>query len=316
MWAIDVGTPSAPRLGQRQAAEGALVDEAQLGPVVGEPKHARAGASRRGRRRGSHQQLAAHPEVGEHRVAVARDRQPQVLAAAPGRGDPCARPAGRRSRRGPAEVAAHRRGCRDLDGGDACAGARGRPGRAGRPRPRAARARCQAVGRPTLRRARQGPAQASVAPRGRRGCCPRPARRPAARRPSWCGPRRARARTCRPTCTCARKLLGVVGASSTTEYSGDAEPVLGGDLLQAGLPVQAGAERHGPARAAGRRAGARARVAAVDAAALGRPRRSPPRRCRRGSSPCRGRRWSPRPGRGRRSRRGRACGPPRRARAC
>ena len=66
----------------RQPAERALIDEAQLRPVVVErdphPK------MRAGRRRWlEHQQLAAHPEMRKHGVTGIQ-RQPQVLSATTG----------------------------------------------------------------------------------------------------------------------------------------------------------------------------------------------------------------------------------------
>lgn len=86
----DVGQALGGVVVQRQTAEGALVDEAQLGV-------ARRALLRRLRlgeadtdpqvllvRRGVrlHQQLAAHAEVGQDRLVRVLQRQPQVLAAA------------------------------------------------------------------------------------------------------------------------------------------------------------------------------------------------------------------------------------------
>ena len=68
-------------------------------------------------------------------------------------------------------------------------------------------------------------------------------RRPA-RPPSWSGRCRCR-RAGRPTRTWAVNVFMWSGPSSSMTYSGTPEVVLGGELLERGLPVQAGAERGG-----------------------------------------------------------------------
>ena len=124
------------------------------------------------------EQLAAHAEVGDERLAGRRavglgQRQPQVLAAAVRGGEGAAGQGGD-------EVVGPSRWRRTAAGGGPrrwrrCGRRPTAPGRAGRPRPRAAPARLSSRGRRPTGRAR------------------RP-RRPPARRPSWSGPRRGRRR--------------------------------------------------------------------------------------------------------------------------
>jgi hypothetical protein len=66
-------------------AEGSLVGEAQVGATVGEGEP-RADVRRQRAVRVAHQQLAAHPQVGEERFTVV-EVEPQVLAAAFGTGE-------------------------------------------------------------------------------------------------------------------------------------------------------------------------------------------------------------------------------------
>ena len=143
------------------------------------------------------------------------------------------------------EVAAGHPVAAQLDVGDGAAERRGRPGRGGRPRPRAAQAR-PAVG--------PSGSSSSASPSGRgllgaddralvacRGWWSRPGRRPPARPPSWCA-RTPVPSTSPPTTTWAVNVFAWSGPSSMTRYSGTPRRVPGGELLQAGLPVQAGAE--------------------------------------------------------------------------
>ena len=97
------GHPLRVEVGQREAAEGALVDEAQLGAVVGEPEPGVQVPLVGGVRR-LDEQLAAHPEVEDEAERVL-EVEPEVLAAAPDRGDPATR-AGARRGAGAGDVAA------------------------------------------------------------------------------------------------------------------------------------------------------------------------------------------------------------------
>ena len=261
-------------------------------PVVGEaephPQVQLVGGVRR-----PDEQLAAHAEVRQDRLARSRRRgpvtsgqaQPQVLAAAAT--PTTVRPASRAAKSVGAAT------CRRTAAGDGprrTPTARPRPsgrGRAGRPRPRAARAVRtallsrsvgQLVGGHAAARSRRQAAAAA--------CC-------------------SASFLLRPW-PCAVLVTGhpgdggedllVVRAGLGDEVLGDAHRGARGELLQAGLPVQAGAEGRGlldqrveePVDQVG---------GGVEAAGRGRPRRSPPRGCRRGSRPCPGRRWSPRRGR-------------------
>ncbi len=101
----------------REPAEHPLVDEAELGggpgPVEREPD---AQVSLVGGSGGLHQHLAAHAEVAQQGVAAV-ERQPEVLAAAPGRGDAVPGQAGGEVV-GAGEVTAHRPRVQHLDAGD------------------------------------------------------------------------------------------------------------------------------------------------------------------------------------------------------
>ena len=124
----------------------------------------------------------------------------------------------------------------------------------------------------------------------------RPPRRPSARPPSCCG-RSPSPSTSSPTTARAVKSFSWSGPSSVTRYSGTPSEAEAAQLLQAGLPVEAGAE------------GGRLRHQRVEQVVheRARPRSMPARQvdgaddappsCRRGSRPCRGRRCSPRRGR-------------------
>ena len=113
MWAISARQVRAPGR-DRQPAEHPLVDEPHLAALVGalerEPDPQVPLVGRRGR---LDQDLAAHAEVAEQRVAVV-ERQPEVLAAAAGRLDPAA--GQRRGEAGrAARVTAHRTRVQHLD---------------------------------------------------------------------------------------------------------------------------------------------------------------------------------------------------------
>ena len=69
---------------ERQPAERALVDEAQLAPAVGE-REAGAEVGLVRRVAGLDQQLAAHPEVGDQGGVAAVETEPEVLPAPRGR---------------------------------------------------------------------------------------------------------------------------------------------------------------------------------------------------------------------------------------
>ena len=109
----DLGRQLGAALGDRQAAEHPLVDEAEL--------HG-AGSSERQREAdpqvplvgvpgGLDEQLTAHPEVAEEGVAVV-EREPEVLAASAGRLEPAPGQCG-----GEAGRAARGRGVPGADGG-------------------------------------------------------------------------------------------------------------------------------------------------------------------------------------------------------
>ena len=103
-------------VGHRKAPEGPLVDEAQLGPVVGEG-HAHPQVLLVGGPRGQHQQLPAHPQMPHGRgvgsLPPGRQREPQVLAATGHAGDgPPPQPRGEVPRAG--RVPAHRPRVPDL----------------------------------------------------------------------------------------------------------------------------------------------------------------------------------------------------------
>ena len=236
MWATSARQLGAARA-QRQAAEHALVDEPQLAVR----RRRRSNTTRHVRRqRGAGRvepELAAHAEVGQQGVAVG-EGQPQVLAAparlgerAPGQGG------GEvvRARRGGARTG---RGCRTVTPAMRRPVSSGGQAARGRPRPRAVQASAR------------GSAGGCVAARRTRSR-PRPAR-PA----SWSVP--APGRTARsPTMATRLEALVVVGPGLGDPVAGRAELALGAELLQAGLPVQAGAERGGLDRPAGRRGGGR-----------------------------------------------------------
>ena len=126
MWAMRLGTGCAAPVGrvnepvQQHAAEGPLVDEAQLGRRR-RSRSARAGAARRGHPP-VHEQLPAHPEVGHARTR----RGGRAAARGTSRGV-APRPRGAPTRRAARSAAPPRwrrtaRGCRTLDRGDRAAG--------------------------------------------------------------------------------------------------------------------------------------------------------------------------------------------------
>ena len=190
------------------------------------------------------EQLAAHPEVQDQAERVAQV-EPEVLPPpADGVDAAAGKPVGEVRRAG--DVAAGDPVAAQLDLGDGAAAARARRGRGGRPRPRAAQARpatgpsgSSSSASPSGGAPPRGPRRALRAGRGWRS---RPRRRPPARRPSSCGrrPCRARRRRRRPW---PRTTWRARARPPRRAYSGAPQPVAGGDLLQARLPVQAGAER-------------------------------------------------------------------------
>ena len=233
-----------------QPAERALVDEAQLRAAVGErepdpqvrPRPARppaapaAGPTCRGGRRPRRRRPAA--ATGTCRAGRRRPRS--------------GRPARRRSRAGAGQVPAH---------GPRVAAPRRRrsggrrptwPGPAGPSRPRAARARRAHLprrasasgsspypcGRWPRRRPRLGRGGPRRRPRPARTAPARPPRRPAARPPSCCAPRRRRSGSPADHHPGGERL-GVVGPGLVDPVLRHAQPERGGQLLQAGLPVQA-----------------------------------------------------------------------------
>ncbi len=114
MWAIRrrngvarAGRAVGDQLVDQHAAEGALVDEAQLRPLVGEadpdvqvPLVGGVGWL--------DEQLTAHAQVRHHALAGLVERQPEVLPAPRGAEDPARRRGGRRSRQRRRQVAADR----------------------------------------------------------------------------------------------------------------------------------------------------------------------------------------------------------------
>ena len=232
MWATLQGTAVGGsgavghEVGERHAAERPLVDEPQLGPVVGEVEPRRAGASPPARPARSHQQLAAHAQVGDQglpvavggRAAPARGTCRAAAAARtwlpvePGGevGGPGQVPAGdprlpRNSRR--ARWCGRRRGPARPRRTTSTSGSSGIRG-VGRPR------RLAGVGRPGARR------RAALGAPGRARS--RRSRRPSARPPSCCGrcPRRA---TSSPTTARAVKIFSWSGPSSVDAVLRDAE---------------------------------------------------------------------------------------------
>ena len=135
-----------------------------------------------------------------------------------------------------------------------CAPPRGRPGRGGPPRPRAAQAWGMPRGRPggracgpgSSRRRRQSPASSSAA--STRSPAERSVRARQASSAACCSasfldrPRAGAAGPRRPRRRWAWKVFSWSGPSSSTRYSGTPGACGAGQLLQAGLPVQAGAE--------------------------------------------------------------------------
>ena len=121
--------------------------------------------------------------------------------------------------------------------------------------------------------------------------------------------------TSSPTTAPGGEDLLVVRALLGDAVLRDTERGRGGELLQAGLPVEAGAE-------GGRAAHQRVEQVVHERGGRGQPARqvdgadAPPRWCRPGSRPCPGRRCSPRRGRAGGTPRGRACVRRRPGRAC
>jgi hypothetical protein len=117
----DVGQAVGAGLVQGEAAEGALVDEAEFGAEgVGEAD-ADAQVLLGGRLVRLDQELAAHAEVGEDRLTGVLQGQPQVLAAAAGRADAVALQAVGEVV-GAGDVPAHGARVQDLGVGDGAVG--------------------------------------------------------------------------------------------------------------------------------------------------------------------------------------------------
>ena len=248
MWAIRIGQLRTAGA-DAQAAEHPLVDEAELAALggTGQPQpHPQVPLGRR--RRGLHQQLAAHPEVGQQGAPVV-EWEPEVLAAAPGAGDPTA-PEGVGEAGRTAGVVAHRTRVQHLDVGDRgahdvtleagaddldlgelghCAsGLRGRRlpvGRGARAPARATRTSASPCSRPSSSRISPyavwaAPCSASFLDRPVPWPCSVPAT------PTW-----------------AVKVFMWSGPSSVMAYSGTPRPCSAASSCRRGLPVQAGAHR-------------------------------------------------------------------------
>ena len=187
---------------------------------------------------GLQHELAAHAEVGQQGLAGV-EREPEELAAAHDVAHASRRPAGRRSRAGPASCRRTGRGWSTSTGADPGAGDPagqaapddldlGQFGHAARPSGRRRRP-------PRLRPVQPGAARSAsnaAAAALLLGLLLAP---PAARA----------ARAARRRAPSAWNSLAWSGPSSVTAYSGTPRPSVRGELLQAGLPVQARAERGG-----------------------------------------------------------------------
>ena len=272
------------RAGHGQPAERALVDEAQFGPpsVEDEPDPQVRSS---GRPAGGDEHLAAHAQVREHRV-VRPSPSPSQRYFPRRRTAVIVRPARRAAKSSPpARWRRTARGCSHLDARDPAA-----DDVAGQASPddldlgQLRHRRLVDPGLAPLPDAglgRQGPPGELGGPLlGLLLGAPVPEpQRPAADH------RRA------------VNELGVVGAvSSAIRYSGTPRSAGRRQLLQAGLPVQPGAEQR--RRLAISESNSRCTTVPRDLQAVlaGTPRRSPPRARRRGCCPCPGRRWSPRRG--------------------
>ena len=270
---------------RRSAAREGLVVERRVERVAGDVRHAardvppapsgraarrrarrrcagrRSAAPGRRRRTGPHpqvrlvggvrrlqEQLAAHAQVGDEASASsAVEREPEVLAAAATPRGPCVRAAGREVA-APAAWRRTARGCWTSDGGDRAAG---------HPAVEAAPDDLDLgqLGHRSADRRRLGAPQCVPGRRGRflLGLLLAASDARAAVHAA-------------PTRTTAVKVFSWSGPGLADQVLGDAEPEGGGELLQAGLPVQAGAERGRLRRSAGRRAGGPARRGRVEAA--------------------------------------------------
>ena len=207
-----------------------------------------AGAARRGRRRGCTSSWPLIPRWAEHRVAAV-ERQPEVLARAGAAPSTTVRPVSRAAKSSaPARWRRTGRGCSTSTASSGAADDVAPRGRAGRPRPRAARAPASVLAQlPSGTVAVLG-GDGAVGGLGGLllGLLLRPAGAvavEAARRPA----------------PAAVKVFSWSGPSSSMTYSGTPRECAGGQLLQAGLPVQAGAEAGRRSPSAGRTAGARPR---------------------------------------------------------
>ena len=246
--------------GVREPAEHPLVDEAQLG--VGGRRAARR--TRRCRSSGAPAGWTSSCPLIPRCASTASplvERQPEVLAAAAGGDHPAAGEAGGEVV-GTGQVPADGAGVQDLDPGHGAADDVRPRARAGRPRPRAARARsgqasASGVGGPAAP-GRRGDRAVGGLGGLLLGLLLGPAGAVAVERVADAHLR-------------GEGLL-VVGALVLDDVLRDAEGVLGGELLQAGLPVQAGAEARRGLASAGRTAGGR-RARRPRSRRRGRPRR-------------------------------------------
>ena len=216
----------------REAAERALVDEPQLAGRRRRRRAGSAGASRPAGRPVATSICPLMPEVREHGVdpAPAIERQPQVLAPPTGRGDRARRPDAAAKSPPPSRCRRTARGWRTSTRAMV------------RPTTWSARPR-----RTTSTSGSSGTAQPRSAP------VPDAASAVRVRQASWAAfcsasflvrpspePQRAAADDRR-----GGEQLGVVRALFGDPVLGHAEAARGGQLLEAGLPVQAGAQQRG-----------------------------------------------------------------------
>ena len=260
------GMPSASRSASASPPNVRWSTKRSSRAVVGEARTGPAGASRRGAPAGCDEQLAAHPEVAEERRrrcrAASQRYLPRRRAAATRRPVERGGEVVRRRRGG----GGHRARVQHSTRGDGAADDVVARGRGGRPRPRGARARAVA-GRPVgsdvgRRRGRRRRALERV-----------PGRLGGLLLGLLLGPARAVAVDRVADDDLRGEGLLVVRALLVDEVLGTPSASRRGELLQAGLPVQAGAEAWPPAPSAGRRGGARASRRGLEARRRGRPRR-------------------------------------------
>ena len=238
---------SRPR--SRRAARRTSAGRRSAAPAARRTRRGRtapAGAARRAPGR-LQQQLAAHPEVAEQRVAVVERR---ARGTCRGAGPPrCAGRRGRRRSRRAARVAAYRARVQHLHGGDgAPRTCRARPARttstSGSSGTGGRAYSAEAARRTANISLLTSSAIAAAAGRRRR----RRSRRTPSRRPLLgllLGAADAVAVEPLADADLGGEGLHVVGALGLDEVLGDAEPAHGRQLLEGGLPVQAGAELGG-----------------------------------------------------------------------